>query len=103
MDNEEINRQYIRAKKRVKKLKSYYSHLMVYTVVNTCISVLKITHDIKDGDSIQEALFDGDNYSLWLWWGIGIVFHTYQMFGSRLLFLNKDWEDRKIKEYMNEK
>ena len=51
----------------------------------------------------KKPSFDGDNYSLWLWWGIGIVVHTYQMFGSRLLFLNKDWEDRKIKEYMNEK
>ena len=50
-----------------------------------------------------KGLFDGDNYSLWLWWGIGIVFHTYQIFGSRLLFLNKDWEDRKIQKYMNEK
>ena len=103
MDNKEMDRSYIRAKKRVEKLKGYYSHLMVYIIVNTIISIFKIVNDYDDGDSVREALLHRDNYSLWFWWGIGIAFHTYGVFGSRLLFLNKSWEKRKIKEYMDEK
>jgi hypothetical protein len=37
------------------------------------------------------------------WWGIAIAFHTYNTFSENLLFMNKSWEDKKIKEYMNEK
>ena len=103
MDNHNRNNSYLRAKKRVEKLKGYYSHLMAYVLVNIVISFFKIKSDVEGGDTLQEALLDGDNYSLWLWWGIGIAFHTYGMFGARLLFMNKDWEERKIKEYMNEK
>lgn len=103
MDNKEMNRSYIRAKKRVEKLKGYYSHLMTYIIINTIISFFKIKNDIDGGDGFFEAIWDFDNYSLWFWWGIGIAFHTYGVFGHKLLFLNKDWEERKIKEYMDEK
>lgn len=103
MDNKEMNRSYIRAKKRVEKLKGYYSHLMVYIIINTIISFFRVKSDIDGGDGFFEALWDPNNYTLWFWWGIGIAFHTYGVFGSRLLFMNKDWEERKIKEYMDEK
>ena len=103
MDNKNMDSNYLRAKKRVEKLKGYYSHLMVYIIINTIISVFAIINDMRDGNSFQEALFNGGNFKLWFWWGIGIAFHTYGVFGHRLLFMNKDWEDRKIKEFMNEK
>tara|TARA_R110001632_G_scaffold23425_3_gene66314 strand:- start:12390 stop:12707 length:318 start_codon:yes stop_codon:yes gene_type:complete len=103
IDNNNVDRKYLRAKKRVDELKKYYRHLSIYIVVNTIISVSKIVNEFRDGDSFEEVLFDFDNFSLWVWWGIGIAFHTYKVFGGRLLFLNKDWEDKKIKEYMNEK
>tara|TARA_R110000787_G_scaffold286199_1_gene403687 strand:+ start:2662 stop:2979 length:318 start_codon:yes stop_codon:yes gene_type:complete len=103
IDNNNVDRKYLRAKKRVDELKKYYRHLSIYIAVNTILSVFKVVNDIRGGDSFEEALFDFDNFSLWIWWGIGIAFHTYKVFGGRLLFLNKDWEDKKIKEYMNEK
>ena len=103
-DNEQMNRKYIRARKRVEQLKGYYWHLMIYLTINTVLSVYKIINDARTGsEGLNEALFDFDNYSLWLWWGIGMAFHTYNVFGARLLFMNKEWEDRKIKEYMDEK
>jgi hypothetical protein len=102
MDNKKMDQRYLRAKKRVDKLKGYYSHLLAYVIINIIISFFKIKSDVNGGDTLEEALLDGDNYSLWLWWGIGIAFHTYGMFGARL-FMSKDWEARKIKEYMNEK
>lgn len=102
-DNEKMNQQYLRAKKRVEKIKGYYWHLTVYLVVNLFLSTNSIVHDIRGGDTFEEALFDFDNFELWLWWGIGLAFHTYKVFGAKLLFMDKDWEDRKIEEYMNEK
>ncbi len=94
---------YLRAKKRVEKLKGYYWHLTIFLVINISLSVYKIFLDMRGGDTFEEALIDYDNYSLWIWWGIGMFFHTYGVFGSRLLFMNKDWEDKKIREYMDEK
>lgn len=102
-DNEKVNAKYIRAKKRVETLKGYYSHLSVYIIVNTIISIIKLSNDIKGGDSFEEAIFDFDNFSLWFWWGIGIAFHTYRVFGAKFMFMDKDWEEKKIREYMDEK
>ena len=103
IDNRELDKSYLRAKNRVEKLKKYYSHLISYLLVNILLSSYKIFKDILGGDTFEEAIFDGNNFSLWFWWGIGIAFHTYSTFSENLLFMNKSWEDKKIKEYMNEK
>ena len=103
IDNRELDKSYLRAKNRVEKLKKYYGHLISYLLVNILLSSYKIFKDILRGDTFEEAIFDGDNFSLWFWWGIGIAFHTYSTFSENLLFMNKSWEDKKIKEYMNEK
>lgn len=98
-----MNNSYLRAKKRVEKIKGFYSHLAVYIVVNSVLSILKIVDRVDDGNTLIEALSYSSNYSLWLWWGIGLAFHAYGVFGQRLLFMNKDWEEKKIKEFMDEK
>ncbi|QMU63989.1 MAG: hypothetical protein GKR88_06550 [Flavobacteriaceae bacterium] len=99
--NQEEKR-YIRARKRVEELKKYYKHLTAYVIVNTLLSAYRIVNDIRDGTTFEEAFFDSGNFSLWLWWGIGLAFHAYHAFGANLLFMNKDWEDRKIKKYMDD-
>ncbi len=105
MDSEKnkIDTRYLRAKKRVEELKGFYIHLAVYIIINSIISGFKVIHDMENGYLFSETITDFSTLSLWLWWGIGIAFHAYKVFGARLLFLGKDWEDRKIKEYMNEK
>jgi hypothetical protein len=44
-------------------------------------------------------------YPWFLWaafgWGIGLVFHAIKVFGLSPFF-GKNWEERKIKEYMEE-
>lgn len=102
MNDKRLNKQYLRAKKRVDELKGFYTHLAVFIIVNTFISFFRIKEDVDAGDELSVAFSDGSNFSLWLWWGIGLVFHFYGVFGTRL-FMSKEWEDRKIKEYMNEK
>ena len=49
-------------------------------------------------------LTNGFSYMWFLWaafgWGIGLVFHAIKAF-QLSPFMNKDWEERKIKEYMD--
>ena len=45
--------------------------------------------------------FEFSTYSTALFWGIGLLFHAISVFGKNF-FLDDDWEEKKIKEYMNE-
>jgi hypothetical protein len=92
---------YILARKKVEKISKFYKHLAVYVIVNTFLSAIFIVGDMNDGDTFSEAITDYHNFKIWLYWGIGIVFQALNTFGINL-FLNKDWEQNKIKEYMND-
>ncbi|CAM1357932.1 conserved hypothetical protein [Tenacibaculum sediminilitoris] len=100
-NNYNQEQKYLRAQKRVGELKKYYLHLTVYILVNIFISVKKIIRNINNGETFEEAFFDVSTYALWFFWGIGILFHTFKMFGFNL-FLGENWEERKINEYMKE-
>ena len=91
---------YNRAQKRVQDIKQFYKHLTVYLAVNGFLILRRIYKDIQYGDSVFEALTDASNYRFLFWWGVIVVFHAVGTFGIPNLF-SKDWEDRKIKEYMN--
>lgn len=93
---------YILAKKRVEKISKFYKHLAAYVIVNIFLSAIFIVGDINDGDSFNEAFFNYHNYKIWIYWGLGILFQAINTFGIYFLF-SKNWEERKIKEYMDEK
>ena len=81
---------YFKAKKRVEEIKGFYANLVSYIVVNCFLIVIN--------------LFTSPQY-LWffwplLWWGIGVIFHGLKVF-NYMPFFNKDWEERKIKEFMD--
>lgn len=92
---------YLYAKQRVEKIGKYYKHLAIYIAVNIFLSAIFIMGDINDGDTFKEALFNYHNYKIWIYWGIGILFQTLKTFGLPLFF-NKRWEDKKIKQYLEE-
>ena len=82
---------YLRAKGKVKKIKNFYTSLLTYL--------------------ISIAFMAGLNYYLnewhspwFLWvalaWGIGIIIHAFKAF-EWMPYMNKNWEDRKIKEFMD--
>jgi hypothetical protein len=85
---------YQQALKRVKRIKGFYSHLMVYVVVNTGILIANYNN-----------LDSGENFWRWqtfntiFFWGIGLTAHGLSVFLPSLM-LGKDWEERKIKELM---
>lgn len=87
---------YKAAQKRVKDIKGFYIHLLVYVLVNLFI----IT-----GSSWRNGFFEGfldpGNYVTAVFWGIGVLAHWASVFGSNL-FLGRKWEERKIKEYMDQ-
>jgi len=83
---------YLRAKKHVKEVKGFYIHLVVYVLVNSFLMFSNFRH------------IDFNDLNVWIFspaffWGIGLMFHAYGVFGKNLLF-NKEWEERKIKEFM---
>ncbi|MGY8909689.1 MAG: 2TM domain-containing protein [Flavobacteriales bacterium] len=92
---------YILARKRVEKITKFYKHLAVYIIVNTFLTAVFIVGDMNDGDTFNEAFLNIWNYQIWFFWGIGIVFKALNVFGLGMFFSN-NWEERKIKEYMNQ-
>lgn len=81
---------YERAKKRVEDIKGFYSHLVVYVLVNAALLVLNLLTS-PGGLWFQWPLF---------FWGIGIVAHAASVFGPKW-FLGAEWERRKIEELMD--
>lgn len=92
--------QYIKAKKRVKAIKGFYVHAIVYVIVNIFLSGIIIFGLLQSGDTLNEVISNFGVYSTWIFWGIGMFFHWLGVFGFKSLGLGKDWEEKKIKELM---
>ncbi len=101
MRNKNYEGAYLKAMNKVDRLRGFYWHLIVYLIVNTGITVLKITRNIGNGESFNEAFFDLGTFIVWLFWGIGLALHAFSVFGLPYL-LGKNWEENKIKEFMEE-
>ena len=84
--------QYLRAKKRVKEIKTFYTHLLAYLLTMPIVIAVNL-------------IFVPQFHWFWfsvLGWGAGIFFHWFAVFGKNLIGLNNDWEERKIIELMEE-
>ena len=81
---------YMRARKRVKELKDFYTHVIVYIAVNIVLLVINLI-------SSPDALWF---YWATIFWGIGLGFHGLSVLLSGS-FLGQEWEDRKVKKYMD--
>ena len=79
MEQEE---RYKRAEARVKELKSFYSHLVIYVVVMVILFIV----DLQDR---------GNWWFYWplMGWGIAIVIHGFNTFTT-------GWEKRKVEQLM---
>lgn len=92
MENFDKESKYIKAKERVERIKKFYSNLFSYVVIIAFLAVLNYYLDGWDNPWFLWAAFG---------WGLGIVFHAIKAFQWNPIF-NKDWEERKIKEFMND-
>ncbi len=88
MNTEESKYQH--AKSRVDAIRGFYVHLTVYVVVNSFLFLLDIT------------LSPGTLWFFWplLGWGIALAVHAISVFGFGS-WLGQDWEEKKIREYMD--
>ena len=82
---------YLKAKKRVEKIKGFYIHCIVtvFLIPFLIILNLQVTPDFH-----------------WFWFAVGgvllgVFFHWLGLFGSTI-FLGKNWEEKKIEEFMND-
>ena len=85
------NSKYVRAVERVEKLKEFYQNLASYVIVIPFLIFIN--------------LYFSPRFH-WFWfpaigWGIGIIFHWLEA-NNYNVFLGKNWEERKIKEMMEE-
>lgn len=81
---------YIKAQKRVEEIKGFYGNLVSYILVNLMLMVIN--------------LVTSPAYLWFFWpllgWGIGVAIHGLIVFNC-LPFLGKEWEEQKIKEFMD--
>ena len=94
MENEQNEieyKKYKKAKERVDMLKGFYYHLFSYIGVILFLAILNFTID-----RLETPWF------IWvaLSWGIGLLVHALVTFDWLSPYLGKDWEERKIKEFM---
>jgi hypothetical protein len=88
--------QYQYAKSRVKKLKGFYIHLTVYVIVNSML-IFGIFYERSFNST---TFWSWETFSTAIFWGIGLISHAISVFGKDLVF-NKNWEEKKIQEFMN--
>ena len=86
------DQKYLQAEKRVEKIKEFYMHLTVYSLIIPTIIFVNLKF---------EPHFHWFWFSL-LGWGTGLLIHWLNVFGFNLLGIGKNWEDKKIKEMMKE-
>ena len=82
-------KEYLKAKKKVKEIKAFYIHLAVF-LINTPIIIA------------VNLIFSPSFHWFWfsvLGWGLGLGIHGLVVFSDK--FFGKDWEEKKIKELMN--
>ena len=92
---------YQRAKSRVDSIRGFYIHLTSYVVINTIVTVLKINRNLNNGETFNEAFFDFATFALWMFWGIGVVFHALGVFSKSSKRI-RDWEQRKLNQFIEE-
>lgn len=93
MDTESMDIQseaFKKAKKRVKEIKEFWSHVGSY--IGVCLFLTFI--DLATGGGIDWV------YWVYFGWGIGLTAHAISVYGPGQWLFGKDWEERKIQELM---
>ena len=68
-------------KKRVKEIKGFYSHFLIYLIINIFISGIIVFGLTYSGNSsFSESFTNFGVYSTWLFWGIGVFFSLDKCF-----------------------
>jgi len=88
-----VDEKYTVAKKRVKEIKDFYIHLIIFLVVAAILTIINVANFI----------FNSADWNLWFlfplgFWGFAVLMHALRTF---LIGPGSNWEKRKIKEVMD--
>lgn len=81
---------YLRAKRRVEEMKGFYGNLLAYIIVIPALAYINYI-----STDFPWVIFP------MVGWGLGLLLHGLDAFGYSP-FLGRNWEERKIKEYMQD-
>ncbi|MCM2301470.1 MAG: 2TM domain-containing protein [Flavobacteriaceae bacterium] len=91
METKQDYEKYQRAKKQVAEIKGFYSHLLSYVFVMSILIFVNLKY------SPEHLWFI---YSMF-GWGVGVFFHALKVF-NWFPFMGKNWEEKKIQEFMEQ-
>ncbi|MEM7085750.1 MAG: 2TM domain-containing protein [Bacteroidota bacterium] len=99
----EAYKKYDRAKKRVKEIKGFYTHVRIFVIVNVLVYVTRFLVLPKLGLLPEDEGFidwlNWNTYLMPLFWGLGLAIHGLCVFGKKFKPFQK-WEERKIEEIL---
>lgn len=90
------NQRYIAARKKLQNLKVFYIHLAGYIVL---VALLVYNLIIIEENQYKESII-WLNCTTIIVWGIFLSTHAWRTFKGRIWF-KKDWENKKMNEYMD--
>ncbi len=98
---EKESEKYLRVKKRIKEEKGFYSHLVTYLIINITLQLFY--------SGVFGAFLSSGHMPWWaryttpLFWGLSLFIHWLYVFkGIRSIKFFKKWEERKIKQFIEE-
>lgn len=105
-NNNKQSEKYVRAQKRIKELKWFYNHLLIYIVCSIVLFVLSYK-DIFFINIISPKILNNIELIKWInwnlfgtqiFWGIALFFHALSVL--KIPFI-KRWEEKQIQKYIN--
>ncbi|MBK5212408.1 MAG: 2TM domain-containing protein [Flavobacteriaceae bacterium] len=98
------NRTLRQARKKLETLKGFYKHLLVYSIVNIALfivrgNVLEFFQNQSPDKNFMEWV-DWNILIVPIFWGIGLLFHAAKVFQYKFSFI-KNWEDRQLKKFID--
>lgn len=85
---------YAQAKRHVRKLREFYASLAAFVAVNLMLFLINLL-TLSPGEGGGGWWF----YWVTIFWGVGLLFQAIGVYGDR--WGGRDWEDRKIQQYMD--
>jgi len=91
------NQKYMKARKRVKEIKDFYTHLIIFLTVLVIIILINVI-------SYVTGRADSEQWNFWFLFPFGFWAFAVLMHGLRTFLFGREssWEKRKIKEIMEE-
>lgn len=93
------------ARKKIEAIKGFYTHLLVYVLVNGALFIVRgQVLEFFQNQSSDKNFIDWIDWNILIvpiFWGIGLLFHAAKVFQYKLPFI-KNWEERQLKKFMKE-